>query len=107
MASLLLIDFPKIPFTSEKVYFKKLSDYGKQLVDLHLGLTRKDTVIAKFSTIGSNIVEEVTYSESQSRVYINDSQYFSSLKPDVWNYKIGSYQVLRKLLGQNESRIDY
>jgi type I restriction-modification system DNA methylase subunit len=98
MESLLLIDFPKIPFTSEKIYFKKLSDYGKQLVDLHLGLTRRDTVIAKFSTIGSNIVEEVTYSESQSRVYINDSQYFSSLKPDVWNYKIGSYQVLRKLL---------
>jgi len=33
-----------------------------------------------------------------SRVYINKTQYFEGIEPDVWEFQIGGYQVLHKWL---------
>ena len=38
------------------------------------------------------------------RVYINKTQYFEGIKPDVWEFQIGGYQVLHKWLKDRKGR---
>lgn len=44
------------------------------------------------------------YSEAEERVYINSEDYFTDVKPEVWNYHIGGYQVLHKYLKDRKGR---
>jgi hypothetical protein len=39
-----------------------------------------------------------------SRVYINETQYFEGVEPDVWKFQIGGYQVLNKWLKDRKGR---
>ena len=39
-----------------------------------------------------------------SRVYINETQYFEGIEPDVWEFQIGGYQVLNKWLKDRKGR---
>ena len=39
-----------------------------------------------------------------SRVYINKTQYFEGIEPDVWEFQIGGYQVLHKWLKDRKGR---
>ncbi len=38
------------------------------------------------------------YNELDQRLFINESLYFDKVKKEVWEYKIGGYQVLDKYL---------
>jgi len=38
------------------------------------------------------------------RVYINKTQYFEGIEPDVWEFQIGGYQVLHKWLKDRKGR---
>ena len=102
----LKIDFPKIPFTNGIELFTKLAELGKELVDLHL-LKSSDlnNPIARYFGEDDNIVEKHIYKEHENRVYINNHQYFNGIKPEVWNYHIGGYQVLNKWLKDRKSRM--
>ena len=56
------------------------------------------TLIAKFHGEGDNEVKYSEYDDKESRVCINESQYFSGVPEDVWGYHIGGYQVLYEWL---------
>jgi predicted helicase len=95
----LKIDFPRVPLPEDYEKFKKLSELGKELVELHL-LTHPslgDTGVG-FTESGSDIVEKVYYDESSERVWINKEQYFDGFSKEVWEYRIGAYQVMAKYL---------
>jgi len=47
---------------------------------------------------GDNAVTEVTYNPTEQRVYVNRNRYFENIAPEVWQFKIGGYQVLDKWL---------
>ena len=104
-AEFLKIDFPRVPFTIDYELFKKIGEYGKQLVDLHLmksvGLNNP---IAKFQGSGDNKIEKPEYSEKAKRVYINKDQFFEGVDKDVWEYQIGGYHVLNKWLKDRKGR---
>lgn len=89
-------DFPRIPFTSNFDLFKSLAEQGKELISLHLlesGLL--DEPAAKFYGKGSELVKsKATYKEG--KLYINDSQYFEKVEKEVWEFRVGGYQVLDK-----------
>jgi len=38
------------------------------------------------------------------RVYINKTQYFEGIEPEVWEFQIGGYQVLHKWLKDRKGR---
>jgi predicted helicase len=99
----LKIDFPRIPFTKDYNLLNKLAEYGKELVDLHL---LKSSVlsspVAKFQGKGNHKVEKVRH--EKNRVYINTDQYFEGVKPEVWLYQIGGYQVCEKWLKDRKGR---
>jgi len=97
----LKIDFPRIPFTKDYELFKKLSELGQELVNLHL-LKTKLTTITKFDVQGSNIVTSVKYTDQ--RAYINKTQYFDGIPSNVWDFRLGAYQVLDKWLKSRKNR---
>jgi len=96
----LKIDFPRIPLPKGVSYFNALSNLGKELVDLHLLKHRAlDMPEIGFPKGNSDIiVENVKYDEANKRVYINKTQYFEGISKQVWEYRIGSYQVMQKYL---------
>ncbi|MDZ4203523.1 MAG: type ISP restriction/modification enzyme [Bacteroidales bacterium] len=99
-AEFLKIDFPRVPFTANYQTFIQMAAFGEELVNLHL---LKDSAIhslvSKYQGEGSNNkVEKVVYNEHEQRVYINQGKYFENISPEVWNYRIGGYQVLKKYL---------
>ncbi|MEG3923741.1 type ISP restriction/modification enzyme [Microcoleus sp. T3_D1] len=98
-AEFLKIDFPRVPLTSNDQLFQDLGAKGQALVDLHLMKSKKlNKLITKMSGDGDNAVTEVTYKPAEQRVYINKTRYFEGLAPEVWEFKIGGYQVLDKWL---------
>jgi len=101
----LKIDFPRIPLPSNNNVFKKLSNLGKELVKLHLFKSPElaETGIA-FPKGNSNTVEKVFYDEKNQRVFINKDQYFEGITREVWEYRIGAYQVMHKYLKDRKKR---
>lgn len=101
----LQIDFPRIPFTPYYQLFQEVSKLGKQLVELHL---LKSPLLsqpeAKYPISGTDKVERREYEEKTSRVFINSQQYFEGVPKEVWEYRIGSYQILDKWLKDRRGR---
>ncbi|TAD87395.1 MAG: N-6 DNA methylase, partial [Oscillatoriales cyanobacterium] len=98
-AEFLKIDFPRVPLTSNDQLFKDLGAKGQALVDLHLMKSKKlNKLITKMNGDGDNAVTEVTYKPAEQRIYINKTRYFEGIASEVWEFKIGGYQVLDKWL---------
>ena len=102
----LKIDFPRIPLPTDYEQFKRLSELGSELVELHL---LKHPSLAKvgvgFPVGDSNTVEKVRYVEEYERVYFNKTQYFEGVPKEVWEYQIGGYQVLAKYLKDRKRKL--
>jgi len=101
----LKIDFPRIPLPPNREIFEELSNLGKELVDLHLlkHSHLNETEIG-FPEAGSNTVEKLYYTGDNQRVYINKNQYFEGITKEVWEYRIGAYQVMEKYLKDRKGR---
>jgi predicted helicase len=113
-ASELKSAFPKIPFTANKKLFLYLVEAGKNLVDLNLlgnnpfGSSKSifdETKKWKIRASGKCPlglddwkIEEVHFSPTEQRVYVNQGQYFEGVEPEVWAFHIGGYPVLEKWL---------
>jgi predicted helicase len=101
-AEFLKMDFPRLPLTQDRELFKQLSELGEQLVSIHLMNAHIESD-CYFPIKGSNIVEKVEYNDS--KVYINKTQYFDNVKPNVWEFHIGGYQVCQKWLKDRKGRV--
>lgn len=105
-AEFLKIDFPRLPLTSDKGLFKALAEKGAELAALHLmESTALKTLITTYPVAGSNEVGIVNYDEKQKRVYISKTQYFDGVPSEVWNFRVGGYQVCQKWLKDRKGRI--
>jgi len=97
-------EFPRIPFPESHEKLKEVAEIGEKLVNLHL---LKDPSLSaftvKFEGKGNNKVEKVSY--KSEKVHINNNQYFYPVKKDVWEYRIGGYQVLKKWLSDRKNRV--
>jgi len=104
-AEFLKIDFPRLPLTSDKGLFRVLAEKGAELVSLHLMESPAlNNFITKYPISGSSEVEKVSYDDNNQRVYINKTQYFEGMPPEVWNFHIGGYQVCQKWLKDRKGR---
>jgi predicted helicase len=104
-AEFLKIDFPRLPITSDKELFKNLAEKGTELVKLHLMESPAlNKPITKYPVSGSNEVDKITYDEKTQRVYINKTQYFEDVPPEIWDFRVGGYQVCQKWLKDRKER---
>jgi len=98
-------DFPRIPLTSNFKLFLDLASKGADLISLHLLESMKvQNFITDFPEKGSALIEKVQYTSEGKRIWINDTQYFSGVPNEVWEYHIGSYQVCDRWLKDRKDR---
>ena len=98
-AECLKIDFPRIPLIADRDLFRKLCALGQELVDLHLLRSKLlDGTTARFVGNGDAQVVRVTYDAKGQAVSINPTYRFTGIRPDVWEFQVGGYQVLEKWL---------
>ncbi|HLO87491.1 MAG TPA: type ISP restriction/modification enzyme [Nostocaceae cyanobacterium] len=103
-AEFLKIDFPRLPLTNNRELFNSLTVMGEELVNLHLLKSEKlNNLITVYETSGNNQVTEVNYNSELQRVKINNQSYFSGVPSELWEFKIGGYQVLEKWLKDRKS----
>jgi predicted helicase len=105
----LSLDFPRVPLPGSNALFRELSKIGEELVALHLVL-KTASPLPNYPVQGTNVVERVRYEEpssqasSRGRVWINKTQYFEGVPPEVWQFHIGGYQVCEKWLKERKDR---
>jgi len=104
-APFLKSDFPRVPLTADLALFRDLAALGAQLVDLHL---LRAPELAQpphgYPQAGTDVVDRVTYDEQERRVFINKTQHFTHVPPEVWNFHVGGYQVAEKWLKDRKTR---
>jgi predicted helicase len=108
-AEFLKIDFPRIPLTSNRELFRELCRLGARLVTLHLMEASDLAPITTYPVPGDNCVEKVRYTEpgqggEQGRVWVNSTQHFEGVPPEVWQFHVGGYQVCAKWLKDRKGR---
>jgi predicted helicase len=108
-ADFLRSDFPRIPLTSDRELFRELCRLGTRLVTLHLMEAEDLALITTYPIPGDNRVDKVRYTEpgqgaEQGRVWINATQYFEGVPPEVWEFHVGGYQVCAKWLKDRKGR---
>lgn len=108
-AELLKIDFPRVPLTSDIELFRQLSSLGSKLVALHL-LKDVDAPQDWNLRIDGSTLYEMTYVASgfpkyeNGKVFINKTTWFDGVAEEVWNFRIGGYQVCHKWLKDRKGR---
>jgi len=104
-ASKLKLDFPGIPLTKSQELFSSIAELGKDLLRCHLLENIESSLQApKFNSPVGDEIEKVSYSDGT--VWINRSKTtgFHDVSEDVWNFRIGSYQVCEKWLKDRQAR---
>jgi predicted helicase len=107
-AEFLKIDFPRLPLTSNPELFRELCAIGDRLVKLHL-MELYGEHLPNYPVDGNHKVEKVEYTQrtdnpDQGRVWINKTQYFDGVPAEVWEFKVGGYQVCHKWLKDRKGR---
>jgi predicted helicase len=100
----LKIDFPRVPYPTDKVQFKTLAKLGSQLRNLHLMEQSLDSLSTTFPEIGSDEVE-LSPEYKNGNVYINNTQYFGNVPEIAWNFYIGGYQPAQKWLKDRKGKV--
>ncbi|MEK7563929.1 MAG: type ISP restriction/modification enzyme, partial [Patescibacteria group bacterium] len=99
----LKIDFPRVPFTSDKKLFWNLVALGREIRLLHLLESPKlGKLITKYPVSGNNEVEKLRYEDE--KVWINKEQYFNGVPKGAWEFPIGGYQPAQKWLKDRKGR---
>ncbi len=100
----LKIDFPRVPYPTDKALFWKLVKLGGQLRVLHLMESPTlDILITGYPETGDNKVLKPEYQITDPKnrlgqVNINKKQYFKDVPETAWNFHIGGYQPAQKWL---------
>ncbi len=109
-AEFLRTDFPHVPFTKDQKLFLRLAAFGKRLAGLHLLKSPElDSPTCRFEGQGDSIVARTKaqgfrYDDDEQHMYINKTQYFGPVAPEVYKYQIGGYQVCDKWLKDRKER---
>jgi len=126
-AEFLKIDFPRLPLTADPALFARLCALGAELVGLHLMESPElDHLVTSFPVPGPHLVakghpkylapgdpEPGTGDPlRRGRVYISKDnaktntrgQYFDGVPPEVWEFRVGGYQVCEKWLKDRRGR---
>lgn len=99
----LKIDFPRVPYPTDKATFWQLVKLGGEIRQIHLlESSVVENYITQYPENGDNIVTKPVY--KNGNVYINDTQYFANVPETAWNFYIGGYQPAQKWLKDRKNR---
>lgn len=102
-AEFLKIDFPRMPYPTDKTIFWQLVELGSQLRQVHLlqsDLLQENNI--NYPIDGDNIIDKPEYKNNQ--VSINQTQYFDNVPEVAWNFYVGGYQPAQKWLKDRKNK---
>ena len=100
----LKIDFPRVPYLTDKDMFCKMVKLGGEIRKVHLmESSLLDTLITTYNGDGDNSVEKPK--RDGEKVYINKTQYFDGVSDIAWNFYIGGYQPAQKWLKDRKGKV--
>ena len=86
-----------MPYLKDQNTFWQLVKLGGKIRQIHL---LESPIVEKYITQypidGNNIITKPKYQDS--KVFINDTQYFANVPEVAWNFYIGGYQPAQKWL---------
>ena len=108
-AEFLEYDMPRFPFPKNYSLFKNISERGKRLAKLHMFDDKtihslNSDILGRFPSFGSNKIDIIKYDKEKKIIKINNSQLFENVSNNVWNFRIGGYQVLKQWLRRRRNR---
>jgi predicted helicase len=99
----LKIDFPRVPYPTDKAIFWQLVKLGGEIRQIHLLESPNiEKYITQYPIDGDNVVLKPIY--ENGKVYINDTQYFDNVPQVAWDFYIGGYQPAQKWLKDRKER---
>jgi predicted helicase len=106
IADLVAEDYPRVPFTSDRDRFQHLSLLGSQLIRLHTNPATAVS-ISTYPIVGNDRVlrERWTGDGDFGSIWINATQYFAEVPRDVWEYRVGGWQVVQEWLKRRRDRV--
>lgn len=114
--SLLIRDFPKIPFPENESDFYQMSDLGEKLISLHL-LKSINKRQSEFPISGSKNLKitKISYDPGKQRIYlqskdkkeVNGTFFIGNVTQEMWDFKIGNCQVLKQWLHSRRYSLQY
>jgi predicted helicase len=107
-AEFLKIDFPRLPLTTDAELFRELCGLGVELTGLHV-MEKHARLFTRYPVAGDDTVVKPRYTAPgegapEGRVWINQMQYFGGVPPEVWEFRVGGYQVAEKWLKDRKGR---
>ena len=121
-AEFLKSDFARVPLPGSRVLFAELVPVGARLVELHLMEHHADPAADGVECApqaenagatfligdGDSVVEKVRYAGptggTTGRVWINETQYFDNVSPDIYQLMFGGYVPAEKWLKDRRGR---
>ena len=101
--------FPRIPLTRNLSLFRDVAMLGNKLKSAHLMKSTPRSTQPSFPVEGDDRVDRVRYETPRDgnygRVYINSTQYFDGVSPEIWDMPIGGYQPAGKWLRDRRGRV--
>ncbi len=92
-------DFPRVPFIKNQEIYKKLVEWGMELINLHLNWEKIDPQPEIQSNVQDGAKIDAKFLKwKNNKLYINSENFFSEIDEGVWNFRLGKYQVCRKWL---------
>ena len=97
-------DYPYVPIPKTADAFFSLAALGKKLAEIIMmhDVTPRINLKTTYPISGQSIVEQYKY--KNERIYINNTQYFGNVSPDVWNFIAGRHQPAELWLKQRKGR---
>jgi predicted helicase len=98
-------EFPRIPFYKD---FWQWSDWGKELMDLHIGyesvkpwnLKRTDATDEKAEQAGQAPKAMLKTDKESGRITLDSETKLEGVPPEAWDYKLGNRSALEWILDQ-------
>jgi len=88
----------------EESYYSTLESLLEETAQ-SFGKTKNHITTLPKTTEAGKRVEKIKYGKEGERVYINNDQYFEGLEENIWQYRIGGYQVCDKWLKDRKGRV--
>ena len=97
-------DFPRVPKPGSRRFFWELAHLGRDLVEWHT-LDEAKTAGVSLADLGAAVEIGRAYPQwREGRVYLNAEVCLEGVSEEVWNHRIGGYQVARRWLRDRRGR---